>query len=64
MPFEPRPLPSPRSVYLTFRVTPQERALVQTAASDAGLSIAELVRRALARETSGVGERDEEAVAA
>jgi hypothetical protein len=55
--------PTPRSAFLSFRVTPDEREFVQTVASDAGLSVGQLIRRALARETC-VNERDEDAVVA
>ena len=55
--------PIPRSAFLSFRVTPDEREFVQAAAASAGMSAGRLIRQALAKETRP-GERDEEKVAA
>jgi predicted HicB family RNase H-like nuclease len=52
--------PTPRSDHLAFRVTRAEREFVQAAATNAGISVGQLIRRAVARET----ERDEEPVSA
>lgn len=60
--FEEPERPAPRTALLAFRVTSAERRLVQAAASEAGISVARLMRRALARELAD--ERQEEPVAA
>jgi hypothetical protein len=61
---DPRPRSAPRSAHLTFRLTLAERKIVQAAASDADLSVGQLIRRALAYETSRDGKRDEETTVA
>jgi uncharacterized protein (DUF1778 family) len=60
--FEEPERPTPRTALLALRVTSDERRLVQAAASQAGISVARLMRRALAREMAA--ERGEEPVAA
>jgi hypothetical protein len=55
--------PTPRYAHLSFRVTPTEREYVQAFASDAGISVGRLIRRALANETSA-SQRDAEEGAA
>jgi uncharacterized protein (DUF1778 family) len=55
--------PTPRSAFISFRVTPDEREFVQAAAASAGMSTGRLIRQALAKATRR-SDRDEETVTA